>query len=100
MIRFRDLPKLSPSEFGLDNMIRTNHATPCYLDTASGRIVVERPWRVTGWSDQVDERLMYGREGQVCLMLFHPEHGEFWEHYPLFDEEDRDRAVFEAKGGA
>lgn len=101
MLRLRDIQRLSPHEFRYDNSIRANFATPCYRDTASGLIVVERPWELVGWCDgkEIDSRLMIGREGQVCLMLWHPAHGSYWEHYPLYDDEERACAEFERKAG-
>lgn len=99
MIRLKDIPKLSPSCFSAENMIRKNYATPCYLDIASGRPVIESPWVLVGWSDSVDGCLMHGRDGQTCLMLFHPEDGEFWQHYQFLDDEARDATVFTRKGG-
>lgn len=97
MIRLKDIPKLSPSCFSAENMIRRNHATPCYRDIASGMPVIESPWVLVGWSDRVDQSLMHGREGQTCLMLFHPEVGEYWQHYPFLDDEERDAARFLTK---
>ena len=94
-LRFRDLEKLPSWQFRYDNMVRAMRiATPCYWDVANRQIVVEQPWVITGWSDKVDGALMHGREGQIGLMMWHPEEGEAWEHYPLFDKEDRDEAVF------
>ena len=94
-LRFRDLPRLPGHSFRYDNHVRTmGVATPAYLDGATDTITVTKPWTVIGWSDRVDERLMVGRDGQIGLMMFHPEEGEAWEHYPLFDEDDRDAAIF------
>lgn len=97
-MRLFDVPRLPPHCFRADNMIRRHFAQPCYRDIATGRIVVERPWQVIGWSDDIDGCLMHGREDYMGLMLHHPEYGEWWEHYPLMDEDDRREAVFEAKG--
>jgi hypothetical protein len=93
--RFRDIPRLPSNAFTFENMIRFECGTPCYRDIASGRITVEKPWAIVGWSDQVDERLMHGREDYIAIMLFHPDRGEFWQHYPLMDQDMRDAAVFD-----
>lgn len=98
-VRLIDVPELSPSQFTAENMIRRHHATPCYLNIATGRPVIERPWRLVGWCNNVDESLMHNREGQLCLMLFHPEEGEWWQHYAVIDDEDRRQLRFDAKGG-
>ena len=93
--RFRDLAKLPRHRFRYDNQVRAMRlATPVYKDIASDTITVERPWEVLGWCDRLDGHLMHGREGQIALMMWHPEEGEAWEHYPLFDEDDRDAAKF------
>ena len=94
-MRLKDIPKLSPNSFTWENMARRNVASPCRLDSATGRIVITSPWVLVGWGENIDDRLMHGREGQIVLMFHHPEHNELWEHYPLFDQEDRDGAVFE-----
>jgi hypothetical protein len=94
-LRFRDLERLHGSRFRYDNQIRSMRlSTPAYRDTASGTITVEKPWQLIGWCDQVDGNLMHGREGQIALMMWHPEEGEAWEHYPLYDQDDRDAAIF------
>ncbi len=95
IFRFRDIPPLSPHSFTFENMIRFECGTPCYRDIASGRITVEKPWAIVGWSDQVDDSLMHGREDYIAIMLFHPDRGEFWQHYPLMDQDMRDAAVFD-----
>jgi hypothetical protein len=71
--------------------------TPVYLDTASGIIVIEKPWRLLGWCDKLDSILMIGREGQIGLLMWHPDKGEVWEHYPLFDEDERSTAIFQSR---
>ena len=95
IFRLRDIPVISPNSFTFENMIRFECGTPCYRDIASGRITVEKPWAIVGWSDQVSRNLMRGREGQIAIMLFHPDRGEFWQHYPLMDQDMRDAAVFD-----
>lgn len=94
IIRFVDLERLPASRFRYDNMIRFMRlATPVYIDTPTGMNIVEKPWILLGWSDNVNNTLMCGQEGQIALMMFHPEEGEAWEHYPLFDGE-RENARF------
>lgn len=95
MTRLRDIPELSPSEFSFENsVLHCGVPTPCYRDTASGKIVIEGGFRLVGWCRNMPEHLMHGREGQIGLMLFSEEDGQVWEHYPLFDDDSRDAAVF------
>ncbi len=69
-------------------------ATPVYFHLKSGTITVEKPWKIVGWCDTLDNSLMVNREGQIALMMHHPEHGDCWQHYPLFDDDERKEAVF------
>lgn len=92
---FRDVSRLSSTRFRHDNMLRLvsptdyEHSADCLL-----HIRVLPPWRLVGWSDRIDARLMRGREGQVGIMFWHPMHGNVWEHHPLVDEDERDNAIF------
>lgn len=40
---------------------------------------------------------MFGREGQIGILFWHPDEEYVWQHYPLYDEEDYEGAVFETK---
>jgi hypothetical protein len=68
--------------------------TPVYKDVASNTITIGKPWKLLGWCDNLDGSLMHGREGQIALLIWHPVEGEAWQHYPLFDEDDRQAAKF------
>jgi hypothetical protein len=67
---------------------------PIYYDGPSDTITVAKPWSVVGWSDAVDERFMYNRENNIGLMMFHPEEGEAWQHYPVFEDDFMETYVF------
>jgi hypothetical protein len=96
LVRLRDIPQLPKRSFSWRNSCRTAGVpAPCHLDLSSGRLKVDAEFQITGWCDNPDEQLMHGREGQIVLMFFHPEYGEIWEHYPLFDEDEREAAIFE-----
>lgn len=83
LVRLLDLEKLSPARFSYENSVLANRLpTPCYLDIAARQPVVEAGYELVGWADNIDQRLMRDREGQIALMLFHPEYGEVWQHYP------------------
>jgi len=93
-MRFCDLPRIASHQFRYDNHCsRVPAMAPCWRDLATGAIGVEPEWDLVGWSDRIDEHLMCNREGQIGLMLFHPDVGEMWQHYPL-EKEDMGSAVF------
>jgi len=95
-VRLLDIPKLPKTAFHFRNSCR--HAgvpQPARLNLHTGKIEIEQGFAITGWCERPDELLMHGREGQILLMFFHPDEGEIWEHYPLFDEDERSRAVFQ-----
>lgn len=100
IVRFRDLPELSPAHFRLVNSVYSCHIPgPAHLDLASGLIKVDDDFWLVGWCGKIDPHLMYGREGQIGLMFFSKDDGEVWEHYPLFDDDDRAAAKFDTKRG-
>lgn len=98
-MRLSAVEKLPGSRFRYDNHVSyLQLAPPCHGDIATGRIRIATPWVLCGWSDAVADELMYRREGQIGLMLWHPDEGEAWQHYPLFTDEDREAAVFVGPG--
>lgn len=95
-VKLLEIPQLPKSAFHFRNSCR--HAgvpQPARLNLHTGKIEIVQGFAITGWCERPDEQLMHGREGQILLMFFNPEEGELWEHYPLFDDEDRSNAVFQ-----
>ena len=98
LIRLRDVPQLPRRRFRYDNGCQyLRVATPCHLDTATGYMLVDRYYHLTGWCDSPPKELMHNREGQIALMFFSAEDGDVWQHYPLFDKDDRDAAILDCK---
>lgn len=82
------IPEIESNRFHYDNSIRwLRLAPPAWLDTASGKIHIDKPWILLGWSRKLRESLTLNREGQLALLFFHPEYGEAWEHYPWYPED-------------
>ena len=95
LIQFRDLEKVASHRFRGNNSVNALRiGTPVWLDFANGWIKVDPEFRLLGWSDKLEPGLMINRKGQIGLLLWHPDYGECWEHYPLCDEGDMDAAVF------
>ena len=100
IVRFVDLPELSPMAFQPDKGVGyLRIPTPCWLDLASGLINVDDDFYLVGRCTKMHEHVSHGREGQVGIMLFCEEYGEVWEHYPLWDEDEREAANFSTKRG-
>lgn len=98
IVRLLELDQLSPNKFPPDKSCAWLHmATPCYLDLASGMIHVDDDFELVGWCRNMHSHVMYGREGQIGIMLFNDEADEVWQHYPLFDDADIEAAKFETK---
>jgi len=96
LVRLRDVPKLPKRSFRYDNGCQyLMTPTPCHLDTATGRLKVDPNYHLVGWCERPPPELMHGRQGQILLMFFNSEEGEIWQHYPLFDKDERDAAVIE-----
>jgi hypothetical protein len=94
--RIIDLVKISPNLFRLKNSIQWKHIpTPIKVGGwRTGCYELEDGWIIIGYSNKVEENLMIGRENQICIMLFHPEEGDCWMHFPIIDEEDYRETYF------
>lgn len=98
LVKLKDLPEVSPNKFQPDNSVLSLHVgTPCYRDLATGRIHVEEDFTLIGWCRNMHPRFMTNREGQIGLLLFCEDVGECWQHYPLFDLDDYEAAIFSTK---
>ena len=102
-LRLHDIPEIPPHRFTASNSVLALHVgTPCYRDTATGRIKVDDDFAIIGWCE-VDKLagLASNREGQIAIMLWSGRDGieEAWQHYPLFDRDERDATIFECKRG-
>jgi hypothetical protein len=96
-VKLIDIPKLSPNAFTHRNSFSSCLTPTCLrLDFETGLVHVGPEWQITGWSAKLPQHLMFGREGQIAVMLFCKEDGELWQHYPAY-EETRDELVFETK---
>lgn len=96
-ILLKDIPQLSKRRFTHENhCTQHGYPGPCHFDTATGRLRVEYGWHITGWCASPPDELCPGfRKGQITMMFFHAENGEMWQHYPLYDEDERDAAVLD-----
>ena len=87
--RLSTLEKKGGSYFRLDNSIRSRHIpTPVYFKGERGGNIIytiASGWSPSCWSDTLEAQLMLNREGNIGLMLFHPEEGEVWMHVHIFE---------------
>lgn len=92
-----DVEKVPPNRFQHDNSCHAMGVPqPVHWDRQLDGPVVDKDYYLIGWSDSLDERFMHNREGQIALLLFHPEMGEIWQHYPAY-EEDRETLLFQGR---
>ena len=97
-MRFSDIPRAPRSSFRYDNSVRHHRiVSPVFLDTASGHLVVMKPWKIIGWTDQLDANLMHGREGQIAFLLENHDGETVWQHYPLFEDERNPSTIIESR---
>lgn len=90
---------LSPNKFNYKNSFNYNQVpTPVHLDLHDKRngftLLVAKGWTVTGVCYSPPQEIMSAsREGQIVIMLFHPDEGELWQHYPLYKKSYQKRTV-------
>ena len=95
-VRLIDLEEVSPNKFQPDEHVLSVHCgTPAYRDSANDTIKVDDEFYLVGWCRNMHARNMFGREGQIGLLLFSDEFGTVWQHYPIYD--DYDSHNFEVK---
>lgn len=90
-ISIADLASLSLNKFQLSNSFRNKHIPQPFKigGWKTGIYELEDNWMILGKCvSGIDEHLMIGREGQICLMFFHSKEGECWTHFPAYDEDD------------
>jgi len=96
LVRLRDVPQLPKRKFHYRNSCAyLMSMTPCNLDTATGRLFVDRDFQLIGWCANPPSEIMRGRDGQIVMMFANDDDGEMWQHYPLFDQDERDAAIID-----